>query len=255
MDERLIPLPLGIPGVAAGYTTRDGGCSAPPFDGWNLAMHVGDAPEAVAANRDRLSSLTGVAGIQWLEQVHGTNVVAADFTSVRDAPVADAAYSSQYGLALAVLTADCLPVVLASSRGEVIGVAHVGWRGLIAGVIERLHERMRQVAAITHAAIGAGICARCYEVGDEVVARVRDRGLHHACSAPGEDVYSASGCVLRGDGSHLDLAGAAGIILERLGVGDVRRAPQCALGDPRLYSYRRDGTTGRFATLVWRERR
>ncbi|MEQ8483281.1 MAG: peptidoglycan editing factor PgeF [Pseudomonadales bacterium] len=219
------------------------GHSQGPFGTWNLADHVDDAPAAVAANRAALLSATGVSGVQWLQQVHGTAVVAADGETARQVPVADAAWTRQPGLAVAVLTADCVPVVLADRAGTVVGVAHGGWRGLVGGVIGALVAAMPVPATGLVAWVGPAIGPAAYEVGDDVAGAVAglDRNLADVCLRPG-----------RRPGKHqLDLFALTASLLAASGVAVVPFERTCTFSDARFYSYRRDGVTGRMATLAW----
>jgi len=238
------------PSVGAATTSRSGGASRPPYSGFNLATHVGDSPAAVSANRLLLQDLTGLTQVQWLEQVHGVEVICADSTTAASIPVADAAWTSAAGLGLAVLTADCLPVVFAAADASAIAVAHAGWRGLLAGVLERVYQQLPATAAGYLAWIGPAIRVQAYEVGEDVAECVR------AFSLPG----GLSSDLVESDwlqpgptaGKYqLDLAAMAVAQLHALGVRDVYDSGVCTAGSPSAYSYRRDGVTGRMATIVW----
>src|SRR5690606_7184535 len=137
---------LSWPGVRYFCTTRKAGASRPPWDGLNLASHVGDAPEAVIENRARLRSSLPEEPL-WLDQVHGNHVCDADIVDTGRGPVpcADAAVTARPGRVLAIMTADCLPVIIADGAGTVLGAAHAGWRGLAAGVRESRFDRMRRL--------------------------------------------------------------------------------------------------------------
>ncbi len=231
------------PGVRALTTTREGGFSAPPFDTFNLGAHTGDAPEAVAANRRRLSDRAALPGAPlWLRQVHGTGVVAAHRAGA-DA-VADAAWTDRPGVVCAVLTADCLPVVLAARDGRAVGVAHAGWRGLAAGVLEAAVAALPVPASEVLAWLGPAISPAAFEVGPEVVAALTGSDPQaRACLAPG-----------RGDRCYADLNALAARRLYAAGVAAVHGGAWCTYTErARFFSHRRDGDTGRMATLAYRE--
>ncbi|MCO5101575.1 MAG: peptidoglycan editing factor PgeF [Burkholderiaceae bacterium] len=253
--------------VRALSTTRRGGVSAGPWGlvdgsrgGMNLGARCGDDPAAVQANRDRVASSIGAMPV-WLEQVHGIDVhaIVANVPGSRPAgnttrvgaqvsneARADASVTNVPGVVLAVLTADCLPVLLADSRGEVVAAAHAGWRGLADGVLERTVEAMRAAGAK-----GAKLCAwlgpsigpEAFEVGNEVRERFCDvdpraRAAFVAGRRPGKWLA--------------DLPALARLRLEAADVHRVDGASRCTARDAAdFYSYRRDGRCGRMATLVW----
>lgn len=229
--------------VRALVTTRAmAGASAAPYDACNLATHVGDDPGAVAANRSQLRRLLPGEPC-WLEQVHGTAVADAD-TAV-PIPTADAAVARGAGSVCAILTADCLPVLFCDDTGEVVAAAHAGWRGLAAGVLEATVARMGVAPASVLAWLGPAIGPAAFEVGGEVrEAFVR--------IDPGADVAFVSAAE---PGKWMaDLFVLARRRLMRAGVARVYGGGVCTHADAaRYYSYRRDGVTGRFASLVWRE--
>lgn len=239
-----------FPAVMAVTTTRTGGASTGPYQGFNLADHVGDSAVAVSTNRERLRQVTGLAAIQWLQQVHGIEVLAADSTSAVTVPEADAAWTVEPGLGLAVLTADCLPVVIAAADASAVAVAHAGWRGLLDGVLERVCGQLPATDAGYLAWIGPAISAAAYEVGEDVAERVREfAGWLQVDSAEVDAVWLRSG---RQAGKYqLDLAAVAGEQLQQLGVTEVCYSGVCSAASAQTYSYRRDGITGRMATLVW----
>lgn len=152
-------------GVHAFSTTRGGGCSAAPWASFNLGDHVGDAPSAVAANRAALRGELPAEPI-WLCQVHGTQCV--DAARVAAGVEADASFTRERGVVCAVMTADCLPVLVCAEDGGVVGVAHAGWRGLAAGVIESLLAAMDAPGERLLAWLGPAIGPRSFEVGGEV---------------------------------------------------------------------------------------
>jgi YfiH family protein len=241
--------PRGV-GIAA--TTRAGGVSAPPFgaadgacSGLNLGAHVGDDPAAVAANRARLAaSLPGP--VRWLDQVHGVDVHDADTAEPSAPPRADAAVTTRPDRVLAVLTADCLPVLLADDAARVVGIAHAGWRGLAAGVVESTVAAMRARAgrsARIVAWLGPAIGQAAFEVGGEV----RDAFCDVDPAAASAFVRGAR------DGKwQADLVRLARQRLARAGVDDAAGCGLCTFADAtRFWSHRRDGRGGRMASLIW----
>ena len=234
------------PGVGAASTLRAGGISPPPWTSLNLAEHVGDDPARVAGNRELLARALGLpAAPAWLEQVHGRDVLRLDRAELPATRIADGAVTARTGRVLAVLTADCLPVLFCRADGTGVGVAHAGWRGLAAGVLEATVAAMEARPEQLLAWIGPGIGAAAYEVGDEVRA---------ACLAA--DV-AAGEYFARGRTGHwqFDLAGLARRRLVALGLAGVHGGRWCTHSDPeRFFSHRRDGgdrPTGRMATLIW----
>jgi YfiH family protein len=232
------------PGVHAFTTTRAGGVSAGRYAHNNLATHTGDVAEAVARNRrELLAAMPGCAHVQWLDQVHGTRCIRASRASTVAVPEADAAWTAEPGLGLAIQTADCLPIVIASVEGHAIGAVHAGWRGLADGVIARAVEAIVEGigAAQLIAWIGPGIGRDAYEVGADVRSALADCAIPDRVMRP----RAAAGKWL------LDLQALAVEQLARAGVAPVTTEPACTYGDQRFYSYRRDGVTGRMATVVW----
>lgn len=234
------------PGVQVLTTLRFGGVSEEPYASLNPARHVGDAPEAVQANRERIRAAFRLpAEPLWLRQVHGTRVVPADAAPGPGCPEADGALTFRPGRVLAVLTADCLPIVLAARDGSALAVAHAGWRGLAAGVLPAAVAALETPPDRLAAWIGPGIGPARYEVD----ARVREA----FAELPGSEAAFAAGR----DDAHwfCDLPRLAGLSLALAGVTDVEDCGLCTHADPdRFYSYRRDGETGRMATLAWMER-
>ncbi|MCX7892339.1 MAG: peptidoglycan editing factor PgeF [Burkholderiales bacterium] len=229
------------PRVRALATTRQGGVSRGPYASLNLGDHVGDDPAHVARNRALLGRELPRAPL-WLAQEHGVAVVEAE--TARGVPVADAAVAHAPGFVLAALTADCLPVLLASRDGDAVGIAHAGWRGLAAGVVEATVAKMRCEPGALVAWLGPAIGPAWFEVGDEVRdAFTADDRSAAAAFAPG-----------RPGKWHADLYALARRRLARAGVSEVHGGRWCTFTDhERFFSYRRDGRTGRMATLVWLE--
>ena len=238
-------------GVQLFCTTRQGGVGEPPYDSLNLGLGTQDHPASVHENRKRLGQvLPGEP--TWLQQVHGVRVVDADdlqlFGSNQPPPAADASVSTTPGRVLVVLTADCLSVVLADQAGTVVGVAHAGWKGLAAGVLEATLQRMqakRPEASGWRAWIGPGIGAQAFQVGDEVRLAFQGKGAEQAGHFLPDPLESGKW--------RADLAGLACWRLSQMGVQHVENSGLCTVNDPRrqFFSYRRDRQTGRMATLAW----
>ncbi len=227
--------------VCAGVSTRQGGVSAAPWDSLNLALHVGDDPASVAENRRRLAEhLALPAQPCWLQQVHGTAVVA--LPGDRDALVGDAAVSFSADCVAAVMTADCLPVVLTDRTGSCVGVAHAGWRGLATGVLEATVTALERAPAELIAWLGPAISQPHFEVGDEVRAAFMagDPGATGAFVANSRGRWQA------------DLYLLARRRLTTLGVGQVYGGGRCSFAErEHFFSHRRDGDCGRMVTLAW----
>lgn len=229
--------------VRAWVTTRQGGVSRGQYASMNLATHVGDDPAAVAVNRRVLREcLPAEPG--WLEQVHGCNVVSGE--AMRGLPRADASVARTPAVVLAVLTADCLPLLLAERSGSSIGIAHAGWRGLLGGVIEATIAAMDVAPDRLLAWLGPAIGPASFEVG----AEVREAAIAAQSAA-------AQAFVARGAGKWLaDIYALARLRLERAGMDNasIFGGEFCTLRDPRrFYSFRRDRHTGRHASLLWLE--
>lgn len=243
------------PGVFACVTTRRGGCSQPPWNSFNLGNHVGDDAGAVAANRAQLQGLlqqhTALADvpIQWLQQVHGTDVLALTGASPQQpAPQADAILTRERGIACAVLTADCLPVLFCSDDGSEIAVAHAGWRGLLNGILERTVQQFVLEPGRIRAWLGPAIAACHFAVGPEV------RSQFLALAGTGTAAATQAAFTAAAHGKYYaDLYALARLRLQGAGVTHVAGTPCCTVCDAASwYSYRRDGDTGRFATLILR---
>ena len=232
--------------VRALTTTRAGGVSEHPYAGFNLADHVGDSTARVAANRRTLDELLGGMPVQWLQQVHGTRLVEARLDQAGSRPVADGAWTSERGQVLAILTADCLPVVLVDRKFEVLAAVHAGWRGLVGGILAAACSAMPVRPA--YAWLGPAIAEDVYEVGHEVLQALVDADeAYRAAIRPAEAAESSPGTRPKG---YLDLFGLAELQLHRLGVETfTERISTWDTG--RFYSYRREGRTGRMATLAW----
>jgi hypothetical protein len=230
------------PGVRALTTLRAGGVSGGPFASLNLGLHVGDDRGAVLENRARLARAADLPGEPvWLKQVHGIHVCRAT-SATRGEPEADGAVTGERGVVCAVLTADCLPVFLARTDGSAVGVAHAGWRGLAAGVVEAVVRVLPGSDAPVSAWLGPAIGPAAFEVGPEVHDAFVNRHPEDAAGfRPGH-----------GDRYLADLYALARARLSRAGVAAVGGGDCCTHDDDRLFfSHRRDGLTGRMASLIW----
>lgn len=244
-DEFIVPDWPAPPNVRALVTTRHGGVSTGPYASLNLGDHVGDDPAAVAENRRRLRARLPADPV-WLTQVHGKQCCDAAAWSNAEGtrlPEADAAFARTPGIVCVVLTADCLPVLLCDEDGTVVAAAHAGWRGLAAGVIESTVAAMGVPASRLIAWLGPAIGPRQFEVGSEV----REIFIAH-------DPLAAQAFTAKAEGKWLcDIALLARQRLSRLGACRVTSADFCTVRDARdFFSYRRDGATGRMASLIWR---
>jgi polyphenol oxidase len=233
------------PQVRAAFTLRSGGASVGPFTSLNVGAHVGDAAAAVAENRRRVrEQLALPAEPAWLEQVHGTAVAELDAPGAAEPPQADAVITRRPGRVCVVQVADCLPVLLASRDGGAIAVAHAGWRGLAAGVLEATVARLGLPPARLLAWLGPGISAAHFEVGEEVRA---------AFVAPDAGAAAAFAPNAR-QRWQCDLVLLARRRLAALGVGHCSGGGWCTYADAtRFFSFRRDGRCGRMAALLWLE--
>jgi YfiH family protein len=234
------------PGVRALSTLRGdarSGASKVPYGYFNLGDHVGDAPAAVAENRRRLKAAAGLPGEPiWLSQVHG--IVVADLDSPVAPGPADAAIARGSAKVCAILTADCLPLVFATASGDTVAAAHAGWRGLAAGVIEATVHSMGSPPACVVAWLGPAIGPKHFEVG----AEVRDAFLEGDAKAVEAFEPNARGRFMA------DLGLLARRRLQALGVSRIYGGGECTFAQAdRYYSHRRDGISGRQATLIWRE--
>ncbi len=226
-------------------TTRAGGVSKPPFDTFNLGDHVGDDPAAVRANRSRLAKAVGLPGnrVVWMNQVHGTHVEVVDAPQREALHDTDGMVTATTRLALVVVTADCVPVLLADARSGVVGAVHAGRVGAQHGVVARTVEAMQELGAQVgdiSALLGPAISGRNYEVPEAMAAEVES-------ALPGSRTKTPAGT------PGLDLrVGIAGQ-LRRLGVTSIEVDPRCTAADPALFSHRRNAPTGRLASLIWME--
>jgi polyphenol oxidase len=230
-----------FPRTHAVMTTRSGGVSQGVYASLNLGDHVADNPEHVATNRQRLRDAAGLPTDPiWLKQVHGCEVVEAGQAGCE----ADAVYTDRPGVVCAVLTADCLPLLLCDRSGQAVCAVHAGWRGLAAGVIERAVSRFQVPAESLLAWLGPAIGPTAFEVGDEV------RGVFLDVAPGDEGAFQPS----KPGHWRADLYRLARFRLNRAGVGFIGGGDYCTVTDrERFFSYRRDGVTGRMASLIWLE--
>lgn len=224
-------------------TTRAGGCSAPPYDSFNLGDHVGDDPEAVRRNRVRLAGTIGLPGdhLIWMEQVHGRTVEIVDGPRTEPVPATDALVTTVPGLALVVLTADCVPILLSDDAAGVVAAVHAGRVGARIGIVPRVLDAMVSVGARPErigALLGPAASGRHYEVPAEMRADV-ERYL------PGSATTTVRGT------PGLDIRAGIRRQLVDAGIGAIAEDPRCTISDPTLFSHRRGAPTGRFASVVW----
>lgn len=241
--------------VLAGVSTRWGGRSSGVYAANNLALHVGDEPDPVQRNRAALQTTLDATHVQWLEQVHGTQCIQATGAAVRQVPQADAVWCDEPGLALAIMTADCVPVLMWDDNGSVVGAAHAGWRGMVNGVLEHLVAALRNPApqARFNAWIGPCISTQYYEVGEDVWQHFV--GLQTEGGAAVVQAHPQVEAMAQGK-RLLDLAAAAQLRLRQAGVGAVYQSGLCSYADERFYSHRQaqhqavGEHTGRMASVI-----
>ncbi len=227
------------PNVSALTTLRTPGFSHAPYDANNLALHVGDNDTHVYANRKNLIAALGHSREpEWLEQVHSNVCVVVEEEANR---TADAAITRSPAYTLAIMTADCLPIMLCNKQGSEIAAIHSGWRGLATGVIENTLDKMQSPPQQLMAWIGPAICQSCYEVGDDVLAAYQHRYA-----------FAPKAFRRKGEKWLADLPLLAEFVLYSLGILAVYQSKICTFEQKRdFYSYRRDAQTGRMATLIW----
>ncbi|WP_317933010.1 peptidoglycan editing factor PgeF [Halioxenophilus sp. WMMB6] len=233
-------------GVCALQTTRQGGVSVGPYASFNLADHVQDDPSAVVANRQLLSDQMAGVPVQWLCQVHGERVVEAEEDGL--VITADACLTRTPGLACAVLTADCLPVLFCDRQASVVAAAHAGWRGLVGGILPETVAAMAVAPGQLLAYLGPAISQHYFEVGVEVLEALM------ASAQSAEELSAFASATRPGERPlhfYVDLYAVARAQLRRLGVEQIYGGHWCSYGDERFYSYRRDQVTGRQASVIW----
>ncbi|SFE71850.1 conserved hypothetical protein [Streptomyces mirabilis] len=233
-----------VSGAHFAFTDRWGGVSAVPYEELNLGGAVGDDPDAVRTNRELAAKSIGLdpALVVWMNQVHGPDVAVVDGPWLSaEIPSVDAIVTARRGLALAVLTADCTPVLLADPVAGIAAAAHAGRPGMVAGVVPAAVRAMVELGAEPErivARTGPAVCGRCYEVPDEMRAEV-------AAVEPAAYAETSWGT------PAVDVTAGVHAQLERLGVCDRAQSPVCTLESDDHFSYRRDRTTGRLAGYVW----
>ncbi|XUL87541.1 peptidoglycan editing factor PgeF [Streptomyces galilaeus] len=233
-----------VSGAHFAFTDRWGGVSAVPYEELNLGGAVGDDPDAVRTNRELAAKSLDLdpALVVWMNQVHGADVAVVDGPwGSSDIPSVDALVTARRGLALAVLTADCTPVLLADPVAGIAGAAHAGRPGMVAGVVPAVVRAMTELGADPArivARTGPAVCGRCYEVPADMRADV-------AAVEPAAYAETSWGT------PAVDVTAGAHAQLDRLGVRDRERSPVCTRESGDHFSYRRDRTTGRLASYVW----
>lgn len=241
MNSFIVPAWPAPPHVKAFSTTRHGGVSIAPYDSFNLALHVGDVPAAVAANRARLKRTLELPNEpMWLEQVHGCTV--ASSAKSDEVPKADASISFTPDQVCVVMTADCMPILLTDVSGTRVGAVHSGWRGLADGVIEAAYQQLARDNTALMAWIGPSILQSAFEVGDDVrdIFCAEDPRFSRFFRANARGRWQA------------DLVSIAKQKLLKLGASGIYGGDRCTYNDADdFFSFRRDGTTGRMATLIW----
>lgn len=239
--------PSGVKAIITCASTTDApvnGTRAAEFGHYgpyNLALHVGDHAAKVNACREQLACQTQVANWQWLNQVHGIEVIKAH--KLASAPNADASFTQQKQLACAILTADCLPVLFCNQQGTQVAAAHAGWRGLAAGVLEATCRTFLPDDKIL-AYLGPAISQKAFEVGAEVKA-----AFEQLMGREASDCFSPN--PINAGHYYADLYALARIRLTRLGVQSISGGQDCTFSNNRFYSYRRQNITGRFASAIW----
>jgi YfiH family protein len=236
--------------VRSCITTRHGGISLPPYASNNLGLHVGDNAQAVAHNRQHLSEQLGLSqSPQWLEQIHGIKVVDAQNDGL--VRTADGSYTTQHGLACLVMTADCLPILLCDKQGTQVAALHCGWRSLAGGICERGLDKFSGARSELLAYLGPAISQAHFEVGIDVLEAfftVARNALH------ADEIAAAFIPGARPLHFYADIYALARAELNALGVTAIYGGGDCTFIEAeRFYSYRRDKTTGRMASLIWLE--
>jgi YfiH family protein len=250
----LIPNWPASPQIGAFCTTRAGGVSKAPFDSLNLGRYVNDEPLAVSENRARAVALLPAEPV-WLKQVHGTRVWDADLAHAAEVIEADAAVTTKTNTVLTVMAADCLPVLISSPDGGVIGAAHAGWRGLLGGVLENTVDAMQAKAGLSNggqylAWLGPAIGPRSFEVGEEVRSAFEAYGKEHGLPVPAEAFMAIDGKPGKYWANLYQLARQR---LASRGINHLYGGEFCTVRNQAdFFSHRRDGLSGRFAAFIWR---
>ncbi|MFK8027423.1 MAG: peptidoglycan editing factor PgeF [Gammaproteobacteria bacterium] len=227
--------------VTAFTTTRKEGVSDAPYNECNLALHVGDIQSDVLSNRQQINDYLGRGiDIKWLKQTHSSIVLNATHIDA-DVNEADASFTMKKGVACAVLTADCLPILFSDANGECVGATHAGWRGLVGGVVENTIQAMSQHIKPSYAWLGPAIGPTAFEVGDDVYEIYVNR-----------DVSFKTCFEAKKPGKwNLDIYQAAKIVLKQADIANIYGGSYCTYNDEnRFFSYRRHSVTGRMATII-----
>jgi YfiH family protein len=236
----------GARAIRRRFTTRHGGVSNPPYDSLNLGGAVGDDPDAVVLNRARVATAAGLSpeSVVWMRQVHGTAVSLVTSEPDADPADCDGIVTAEPGVGLAVLVADCVPILAGDPAAGVIAAVHAGRRGAADGIALRMLERMAGLGAAPGGitvVLGPAICGACYEVPlsmrDEVAEQLPGSASTTDRGTPGLDLRA-------GIARQLRAAGVAEVVID----------PRCTFTDAGLYSHRRSAPTGRFAGLIWMPR-
>lgn len=250
----LVPNWPAAPQIGAFCTTRSGGVSKAPFDSLNLGRYVNDEPLAVSENRARVRALLPSEPV-WLKQVHGTRVWDADLAHAEEIIEADAAVTTKTNIVLTVMAADCLPVLICSPSGGVIGAAHAGWRGLLGGILENTVDAMQAKTGLSNAAqylawLGPAISPKAFEVGEEVRSAFHDFGQKHDLPVPAKAFMAIDGKPGKYWANLYELARQR---LQSKGLNQLYGGEFCTVHDQaEFFSHRRDGLSGRFAAFIWR---
>jgi YfiH family protein len=242
------------PQIGAFCTTRGGGVSKAPFNSLNLGRYVNDEAAAVSENRARVRALLPAEPV-WLKQVHGTRVWDADLAQTEEIIEADAAVTTKTNTVLTVMAADCLPVLISSPDGRVIGAAHAGWRGLVEGVLENTVHAMQAKTGLSDvgqylAWLGPAIGPKAFEVGEEVRAAFHDHAQKYALPSPADAFIAIDNKPVKYWANLYELARQR---LLSKGLTHIYGGEFCTVRDQTdFFSHRRDGLSGRFAAFIWR---
>ncbi len=231
-------------------TTRNGGVSSSPFDSFNLATHVEDSLEKVLENRQHLvETLDLQSSPFWLNQQHTTRMVKASDFSVGDVPVADAAWTDESNQPIVVMTADCLPILVTNKAETFVAAIHAGWKGLLDGIVSQSLRQLPDEPENLKVWIGPAISQKNFEVGKEVLTQFTE----HYCLLANSVAYFKPIKLDNLSGKYwADLPGLVEAELKLFGVNLVTQSGLCSFDDEaRFYSYRREGKTGRMASLIW----
>lgn len=226
------------------FTDRNGGVSRPPYQSFNLAFHTGDDPAAVKRNREILKKRTGVSSIVWMDQVHGDRVETVDISTPSPLLACDAIVTDESDLALAVMVADCIPILLSDKTKGVIAAIHAGRNGTLKEIAKKTVETMQKnfgsTPADIEAKLGPSICERCYEVSKQIADIVK--------KSFGSSYVNGRYLNLRR--LNFDQLTGAGLKPEKIEISDI-----CTKCTEEYFSYRKEGVTGRFAGVIWIEKR